>query len=221
MKRLSIIGSMASHKIIHKISIIILAVVTLLGVPQITAFACTPVPITPWFTEELSFVETNLPSTVNHPSELKFLNSEDSPFYFLYNGETRDMGTQLLFHIFVYEDNDLIDVNKNYFSEFEHRNMIGDNRPENTLSPDYQDVIIPVTLDEKQYAIKLRITYEINQNYDPKSVEKQDIKCPYENSFLLNCFTPPIIDGMAFLTVLVIVVIIRKKSLGNPNGKNL
>ena len=105
----------------------------MVSVGQKSALACTPVPITPWFTEELSFVETNLPPTVSHPSELSFLNTEDSPFYFLYNGETKDMGTQLLFHINVYEDYEGIDVNHNYFSEFEHRNKIGDNRPENTL----------------------------------------------------------------------------------------
>jgi hypothetical protein len=220
MKRLSILGSKVIHKTVVKISIVFLAGVTLLGVAQKTVFACTPVPITPWFSERLGFVETNLPSTIEHSSELTFSNTGDSPFYFQYHGETKDIGTQLSFGIFVYDDNDGIEINEYYFSEFDHRNKIGDDRPDNTLPPSYQDVIIPVTLDEKQYAIKLRITYEINQDYDPKSIEKQHIDCSYGQPFWQYCLNAPVIVGLAFLIALGVVVIIRRqKSSSEPASR--
>jgi hypothetical protein len=178
-----------------------------------SASACTPVPITPWFDEKLSFVESNLPPTINHFSDQTFSNSEDSHFFFQDHGETKDIGTQFSFQVFVVEDSDGIEINDSIFSEFEHRNKIGDNRPENTQPPSYQDVIIPVTLNEKQYDIKLRITYEINQNYNPKSIEMQNIKCSFVEPFWQYCLNIPVIVGLAFLLTLGAVVIIRRKNL--------
>jgi hypothetical protein len=207
-----LINSLVSNKIAFKVTLSVILTSMLFFNGNKSVYACTPPPITPWFSEQLSFADSNLPSTVSHLSELNFINTEDSPFYFLYDGEKKDMGKQLLFRI-SFGEFDGIYVNQYYFNEFEHRNKIGDNRPENTQPPGYQDVIIPVTLDEKQYAIKLRITYEINQNYNPKSIEQQDVDCSYGNPPLLYCLYPPVIIGLAFLTALIIVlIIVRKKS---------
>jgi hypothetical protein len=208
-------------RIVLKSTIAAIVALVLLCIGYKPSSACTPVPITPWFEEKLSFVESNLPPTINHSSELTFTNTEDSPFYFHYGGETKDFGTQLSFRLYVSEVYDGIEINDYYFNEFEHRNKIGDDRPENTQPPGYQDVIIPLTLDNKQYEIKLRITYKINQYYNPKSIEMQDITCPYENPIMYYCLNTPVIIGFLFLTALVIlVIIIKQRPSSKPDNQN-
>ncbi len=204
----------------HKIGIAALIAIIVVSFLASIAFACTPPPITLWFTERLSFVETDLPSTVTQSNELTFINTKDSSFYGRFNREAKDLGTQISFRLDNDEDFDAIWVNNNIFSNFEHRNKIGDNRPSDVQPPDAQDVIIPITLDEKQYAIKLRINYEISSYYVPNSVETHNNSCRYYPFLPLPWFLSPAIAGGVILLVLIIVIVIRRSKLSNEPNEN-
>lgn len=126
------------------------------------------------------------------------------------------MGKQLLFGISVYDGSDLININEYAFYDFENRNIVRDNRPADTWPPDYQDVTVPIVLEGKDYFVKLRIIYTINQFYDPNSVAAQNINCPGSATpfdyYFLVCLNPYVLVGALFLFVLAVAVIIRRKS---------
>ena len=180
------------------------------------AYACTPFPPTPWFSEKLSLIETNLPLTItSSEGRLRFVSTTGDPFYFLYNRETKSLGTEISLRIEFYDDFDVVLVNEYGFSDFEHLNKIGDNRPDDTLPPRPQDIAIPISLDGNQYAINLRIIYEINQAYIPDSVEQWKNACRgYPFLPLPQVVSMAIIGGIIFL-VLVVVIAIRRSKLSN------
>ncbi len=208
------------NRVIYKTGVAALIAIAVFSFLANSALACTPPPVTPWFTEGVGFVETNLPSTVTQSNDLTFTNAGNSSFYGRFNGETKDLGKQISFRLNTYEDFDTIWINNNIFSNFEHRNKIGDNRPSDVQPPNVQDVVIPIILDEKQYAIKLRINYEISNYYVPNSVETHNNSCRYYPFLPLPWFLSPAIAGGIILLVLIFVMVIRKSKLSNKPSEN-
>jgi len=191
------------------------------------AYACTQEPAAPWFTENVSFVETNLPENIgitttnaDYGQYVTITNPSDSPFFVQvsYGNGLQEFTPEISFS----SDSDGLRANGYYIKSLESRNLIQDNRPDNVEIPEAQDTTVQLLLEQKQYFINLRISYELNRGYSKSGVEDyNNIKCPdYDegnNQDIQKIIG--LVAGLAVVLIVLIILVIREFVLGYKSKK--
>ena len=186
------------------------------------ALACTPMPETPWFTENLSVVSTDLPDSIilsiqneQEGDEIKLENNADSSVWIEGNeGFVQLYDKNGIYFSAGHGGPNVLMVGDNYIRPLEARNVAADNRPESVALPAPQDVLVHLRATEQFHNLQLRVSYQLNPYYDPNSVYQHEHACIAYDFMLENFpfgFAPYLLIGIIIVCMIMIFISRRRE----------
>lgn len=183
-----------------------------------TAYACTYLPPTPWFNENVTLLNTNRPSGIiikqdGHTVSLTN-NLDASSFYFnSYNG-IKELGKAVQFSSY----NNVLSANDYYLTSLEPRNIVYDKRPTDVRLPEPQDIVVVIFLDHKPNSLQFRISYDLYKDYiPPPSNQGLNFACGNFNIIDVGEFY----SNLFFVVVIIISLILISSIIINLKQKNI
>jgi hypothetical protein len=192
--------------------------------------ACTPTPITPWFTEKYEVLNQSLPKGIGYAqvagfdkySNFELYNTSGDPLLITgSDGKTINSVSDAEF-LLITDDQEYY-TNDGIIYFIESRNLIGDKRPSDVKIPDSQYVRIPMQEGQEKFLLQVKVSYTLNQDYRPNSVyDSKSCERFYAEQFWETAFLPIFLLGLGVI-VLVFVAMYkrhRKKQKGsNPDSR--
>lgn len=202
-----------------------------LGLSTKPVYACSPAPMTPWFTTTVSLLSTNLPSDIrfiekggvltlqNHSQvSLSILVDEsyanDKDVFEIASGEASALRDELLgMYPGTKEALWISSSDSHRFGrkEIQTFNQYADNRPANVVIPQPQLVMLRAELYQQVFHIQLRVEYELNQRYDPHSVSAWNTACQPAIELLFGWMNLWCLIVAAGLMIFVLVALVAQR----------
>jgi hypothetical protein len=184
------------------------------------AFACTPLPETPWFDEHVVLLTQNLPQGIqvleSDESQIVLINDTANTVYI--QGSSESFQRQIENKIIISASRDGLFLNGLFVENIEDRNIIQDNRPQEVTFPAPQDIVIHLAIGKQPLTLQIRVSYVLNEDYRPDSVY-QFGSCGryYFWSNILN----PVTLGFATAIVLGFIVLLITLKVKKSRGKQI
>ena len=185
-----------------------------------SAYACTSTPPMPWFTENVTLLNTNRPNGIIFKQDghaVTLTNNLDaSSFSFNSYNEIKELGRSVQFT----SNGNVLFANGFYAKSLDPRNIIQDNRPKEVKLPEPQDTAVEIILYQKSYSLQFSISYELNKDYMPVTLRAADSSCQgfFPFYFGINFPGPLFVVAVLILLILIPTFVILLKQYKDPEN---